>query len=118
MGTTSRDRIADFPSPPPIARMVTLNRPRGVRSLVEIVIVDVNECFADAGANSISMPAGTPCADTVTGVETPETKITDNSTESFDPRTWMRLFWLRDSTKLNGQLPLLRFSLSTVRASP
>jgi hypothetical protein len=40
--------------------MVMLNWPRGVSSLVEIVIVDENEGFADAGANRISVPAGTP----------------------------------------------------------
>jgi len=85
MGTTSRDRDADLSSPPPVARTVMLNWPRGVPGLVTIVIVEENEGFADAGVNRIPVAAGAPWADRVTGTETPETRVTDNRIELLDP---------------------------------
>jgi hypothetical protein len=60
IGTTSRERVTDSTSPPPAAKIVMLNWLSGVSSLVAIVIVDVKEGLAEAGANRIVVPAGTP----------------------------------------------------------
>jgi hypothetical protein len=90
IGTTVKDSRTDLSSPPPTARIVILNWPSGVRALVATVIVDENEGFADTRANNISVAAGAPWEDMITGTEMPDTSVTENRTELFDPRTCVR----------------------------
>jgi len=70
--------------------MVILNWPRGVRALDATVIVDENEGFPDARENNISVAAGAPWEDMITGTEMPDTSVTENRTELFDPLTCVR----------------------------